>query len=79
MTSVFHFKLILINSSGLNDEYSAMVAEKAGPSRVKNGHGDNDEDHVEDDDDDDFTFKRRCKPVVAIPDRLDVHEFLKYF
>ena len=43
-----------------------MVAGEDGPSRIKN-NSDNDDD--DDEDDDNFVFKRRCKPVVAIPDR----------
>lgn len=66
---IFSFNLIVI-SSGLKDPYSNMVSGQATSSGVV----DNDED--DDDDDQDFTFKRRCKTVVAIPDRLDVQELL---
>ena len=44
-----------------------MVAGEDGPSRIKNNSDNADDD--EEDDDDNFVFKRRCKPVVAIPDR----------
>lgn len=42
-----------------------MVAGEVGPSRINNNSYDGDDDE----DDDNFAFKRRCKPVVAIPDR----------
>lgn len=64
--------LSFIASSGLKDPYSDMVAGEAGPSRINKNSNDNKVDDDGDDDyndDDNLTFKRRCKPVVAIPDR----------
>ena len=63
-SSSFLFNVIF-NSSGLKDPYSNMVSGQATPSGVI-VNGDHDDD---DDDDEDFTFKRRCKPLVAVPDR----------
>lgn len=59
----------------MKDQYSDMITEKAGSSRINDDaddHDDNDDDDVNDDDqsDQDIIVKRRCKTVVAIPDRL---------
>lgn len=59
---IFFFNFIIfINSSGLKDPYSNMVAGQVTPSGVivNDNNGD----------DQDFTVKKRCKTVVAIPDR----------
>ena len=56
--------LTFLTSSGLKDAYTDIVA---GPSKINNNGDSGDDD--DDDDDDTFVFKRRCKPVVAIPDR----------
>ncbi|KAL9984057.1 hypothetical protein ACROYT_G006313 [Oculina patagonica] len=45
--------------SGLKDPYSNMVSRQVTPSGVFTN---------DDDDEQDFSFKRRCKTVVAIPD-----------
>ena len=63
---------VFFKSSGLKDPYSNMVSGQATPSGVI-VNGDHDDD---DDDDEDFAFKRRRKPVVAVPDRWDVQECL---
>ena len=60
----------------MKDQYSNMIAEKAGSSRINDDADDyddnDDDDDVNDDDqsDQDFIVNRRCKTVVAIPDRL---------
>ena len=59
----------------MKDQYSDMIAVKAGSSRINDDaddHDDNDDDDVNDEDqsDQDFIVNRCCKTVVAIPDRL---------